>query len=172
MQSFSRIITAVNQFLGLISGGLILIISILICLSVVSRYFFEAPILWVNDLGKYFLLVITFFSIAYAMQENAHVNADFVTSKLRKSLKTAVSIIAHLFSFGYAGILLWKTFELFLRATKINMKTSYDISIPTSWLYLIIMIGSILLLLVLIVRILEMITGKKYMKMPEFLQFD
>jgi TRAP-type C4-dicarboxylate transport system permease small subunit len=161
MSKFANVISLVNRVLGTISGLIILTVCFFMVADVVARHFLGSAILWVGDTNRYLLLCIVFFAVALTLEEDGHVKADIVVAQVKAAVQRVFGLLASLFSLGYCGFLLWKTLQLFLRSLELNMKTSSQVSIPISWLYFVIILGSMLLAIVILLKLAEALFGKQ-----------
>lgn len=50
--------------------------------EVVSRYFFNDPTIWADDVSKQFMLLLVMLGSAYALREGAHISIDVISSRL------------------------------------------------------------------------------------------
>ncbi|MBN1227753.1 MAG: TRAP transporter small permease [Deltaproteobacteria bacterium] len=161
MLKFANLISHLNRLLGAISGFIILIVCFFMVADVIARRILGSAILWVGDINRYLLLCIIFFAVALTLEENGHVKADILIGQVKNTIFEKIfSSLAAVFSFGYCGVLLWKTIGLFLRSLELNMKTSSQVSIPMSWLYIVIIFGSLLLVIVILLKIIEAFAGR------------
>lgn len=57
----------------------------LIILQVISRYIFNAPLTWTEELARFALLWFTFVSAGFVMARRVHIAVDIVASKLGRT---------------------------------------------------------------------------------------
>ena len=67
---------------GLASGILIVLNGLFSSYEVIMRYFFNSPTVWVLEITIYLVIASTFFALAYALLQKAHVKVDFITNYL------------------------------------------------------------------------------------------
>lgn len=72
---------------GLASGILIVLNGLFSSYEVIMRYFFNAPTVWVLEITIYLVIASTFFALAYALLQKAHVKVDFITNYLTPRTK-------------------------------------------------------------------------------------
>jgi C4-dicarboxylate transporter DctQ subunit len=84
----------------IISGVLILFMVFSISADVVMRYFFHAPILWVDEIAGFMQLYIGFLVAAWVLKRDGHVKMDLVINRLniknRAILNAVTSLIGAL----------------------------------------------------------------------------
>ena len=93
-RAFEHVVDAMARL-----GGVVLVAATLLVLAeVVSRYFFQRPILGAVEVTEYCLLWMTFLSVAWVQRRDANVRVDFVLRLLgpraQHALNTATSLVA------------------------------------------------------------------------------
>lgn len=76
--------------------------------EVISRYFFNAPTIWANDIAT--MLYGAFFMLgsAYALQRQQHIRTDFIYEKWSTRTKGIVDSVLYIFLyFPGLGVFLW-----------------------------------------------------------------
>ena len=70
--------------LGMLSGFLIIIISLFSVMEAFLRYFFDSPTGWALNVCQYLLVYMIFLSSPYAFQEGGHVAVDMILNLIDK----------------------------------------------------------------------------------------
>ena len=70
------------RWAALLSGVIILIITLLISFDVGMRYLFDSPQLFVDELSGFLQVALIFLGLAYAFTTGAHVRVDLLTTRL------------------------------------------------------------------------------------------
>jgi TRAP-type transport system small permease protein len=94
-------------------GGTLVVMSISVGLGIVSRYVFNAPIIWTDELARYALVWMTFLGGAELLiRRDGHIAVGFFRSLLSPALDRKAEIVVMalcliiLAMMGYGGILL------------------------------------------------------------------
>lgn len=148
----------INKMFALLSGFLILIISLLISYEVFVRYLLHSPTFWTHDISRYLLLAISLLGAAFTFQEDGHIKVELLTKRFSKKINKINSIMICWVSSFFFAIVLWKTIELFLKSIKLNWKTVGTFMIPSSVLYAIIIMGVFLLMMAMVIKSIEEMT--------------
>ena len=61
-----------------LSGLIFLFMMASVCVDVVMRYWFQAPMGWVVEICEYLLLYVTFLAAAWLLRHHGHVRVDLV----------------------------------------------------------------------------------------------
>jgi TRAP-type C4-dicarboxylate transport system permease small subunit len=86
--------------MAFIAGLLMAFITLAICYSVVMRYFFKSPSIWVVQTCEYALLWMVFLGTTWLLRERGHVAVDIIYSRLRERSRAFLNSI----TFSLAGI--------------------------------------------------------------------
>lgn len=73
-----RLLARVNTRLAEVSGWLVLVIALLCCYGVFTRYVLGDPDTWSFEVAAYLLCFVVFFAIGNALQDNIHVRVDLL----------------------------------------------------------------------------------------------
>ncbi len=142
---------AVKVFDGLVSAGaaiaglIFLFMMVAVCVDVIMRYWFQAPMGWVVEVCEYLLLYVTFLGAAWLLRKNGHVRVDLVYFYLsQRSIARLKFITAVAGSIACAILVVigcQSTIDAFIRGNP-EIKT---LSIPKWTLLWVIPYGSLLL---------------------------
>ena len=143
--------------------GALLIVLIMVCVTtdVVMRYFLNRPIFWVAELAEYALLFITFTGTAWVLKHDGHVKIDILTGQLTEGkgwvLEIVVSIIgificAVLTYFG--AVVAWDHFERGIYNPSL-------LSFPKAPLLAVIPLGTFLLLVQFVVKMITLLKNRE-----------
>lgn len=106
---FLSFIDKMSEWTGKATSYLVLLLTGAISYEVVSRYIFNAPTLWAQEVSTY--IYGTFFMMggAYVMLKDNHVRVDILYTHLSPKGKAIVDLITFpLFFFLFVGILVWE----------------------------------------------------------------
>jgi len=110
------VIARLSRGAALLSGISTLVVALLISADVLLRYFFNSPLLFVDEVASFLLVLVIFGGLAYTFMAGGHVRVDLITTHLRPVLRAwlrAGGLVA-----GIAFILLvsWTTLQSALTA--------------------------------------------------------
>lgn len=115
------------------SCALLAALLIAVMLQVVSRYVFQSPLPWTDEVSRFLLVWLTFIAAAWVMSERMHVTVDIAVAKLGfrtialvDSIATAIVVMAS-GVIAVAGITLVRaTAEVLAPATRLPMPVVYS----------------------------------------------
>ncbi|MCO6383293.1 TRAP transporter small permease [Oceanicola sp. 502str15] len=109
-----RIVTGLVRLCGALSTLLILWIFGQICVAVVRRYVFDAPLQWNDQMSGYLLVAVVMLGAAEALRRGDHIGIDLLTNRLSGARARAQAALAHLAVMVFAavvGISIWDSIE-------------------------------------------------------------
>jgi TRAP-type transport system small permease protein len=105
---------------------------VVIFLQVVTRYVFDSPLPWTEELARYLLVWLTFAAAGYVTARRLHISVDLFIAKLGKRLVLVVDTFALLVVLAVAGAMAIAAFDAAQSATTHAPATG----LPVSVLYL------------------------------------
>lgn len=79
----------------------------LVVLQVISRYIFNTPFAWTEELARFALLWLTFVSAGFVMARRIHIAVDLLVSKLNRTGALVVDTCALIAVVVTSGIMAW-----------------------------------------------------------------
>jgi C4-dicarboxylate transporter, DctQ subunit len=154
---FLKAIKRLNRAFATLSGTLILIICIFAVLEVIARTAFNQPTKWSLAFSQFMLLYAIFLGSAYCFQENGHIRVDILLDHLSERPRAILNIIGLSIAAIFVAVLGWQGFETTVMSARFDWLTITTLQIPSAYLYVIICIGSFLMMLSLLTQITESI---------------
>lgn len=167
----SRALDRLNHALLLLSMVALVITSLVLTYSVVSRYFFKLPTDWQDEAAVFMLVGVTFFCSAYVQSMRGHIGIEALASLLPDAVNTARMLFVDVVSLAFCTFFSWKSWTLFYEAWVDGQTTSSTFA-PPLWIpYAMMAAGMTLLVLQIAVQVLARATNKnknkKQMKIGE-----
>lgn len=154
----------INRILGVISGALIFVISILSVIEVVMRNIFRSPTVFTADVSYYLLIWAIFLAGGFAFQQNAHVRTDLVLNLLPVGARKIVSILSYFVAIFTCTVFCIYSWKFLMQCYNMNRLTYAMMPILQWKLVISMVIGFILMIITLVFMILDIIAnGKKYL---------
>jgi len=140
-----KAITIVNKSMPWFIGSLIAIVSFLLALDVVLRYFFSAPTVWAFDLSTWSTGVVAFLLGGYALAKGHHVRVDILFERFSERTKSIVDVIGGMFLLLIAGTLVVVGFSYVIHYFQIGATSSGGMEMPLWVQWSIVPIGGLLI---------------------------
>jgi C4-dicarboxylate transporter DctQ subunit len=101
---------------ALVSGLAALIIAVSISVDVLLRYFFNAPLLFVDEVASFLLVLVIFGGLAYTFRTGGHVRVDLVTTHLPPAVRAWLRAGGLLLGIAFILLVSWTTLQSALTA--------------------------------------------------------
>lgn len=120
-------IRKINSALGKFEEWFILLLFIVmfcvIIAQAISRYVFNDPIVWTDEVACYLQMIIGYLGIAYGIRHDSHIKVDGLFLKLPRKLQILISIIFNVMFIVIAVMLIRYGWQFTMRNWDINMGT-------------------------------------------------
>lgn len=144
--SFHDKFAKLNSLMVTISGYVLLIMNLIVFYAVVMRYLFSRPPEWTTDWSTFMLLFITFIPAAAVLQNNGHINVDFMMTRVTSTARKYINLFTSLLGAVYFSILLWQAIRLVIKAFSRHW-LAIDTAIPLGYPFLLLPIGCVFLVI-------------------------
>lgn len=125
-----RILKKPIEFLA---GSLMLIIASVVFLQVVSRYLFEYPLMWPEELAKYLFVWAGLLGAALASRRGLHFSVDSLVNRFSAKWQISIRIFINVTLSIFVLIIAIKGFRL---SMAVKDQTSAGMEISMVWPYL------------------------------------
>ncbi|MDD4445370.1 MAG: TRAP transporter small permease [Eubacteriales bacterium] len=142
-----------------IATGMILI-SAIIFINVIGRYFFDTSFTWPEELSRYIIVAVTFIGLSACARDNIHVSVDILSNKLKGRAAWAQQVVINLICIALAAYLSVISIR-FTGLQYLGGNVSVALPIPTWVLYLSVSIGFVLATYTYSVKTVQLIKNKK-----------
>ena len=133
---------------GVVIAELALVgLMLLTVYAVLARYVFHSPSIHALEISQYLLLVISWMSIGWVLIVGRHVRMEALYNVLPPKLKLSAEVISRLAIILFSGVIIWAGSVNVLTALEKGYRSSSLLSFPMWIPYLLIPVGSLLLLL-------------------------
>lgn len=146
---------------GIVGAFLFLIVMGITTYEVLVRYIFNAPTTWSLEISVILTMWGTFLGVAYTLQQGGHTHVDLVINKFSSRSRRTLRILVYLFVMFFSIFLTWASLGPAIEAYLIKEVTQSYTRTPLFILMISIPIGSILLIIEIIRKLLEMFQSKR-----------
>jgi len=130
---------------------LLFLMSLLIGYEVVSRYIFNAPTGFADEISSYMLVGIVFLSNGWVLKEDGHIIIDLVVGKLSLRIQKVLNNVTNILSIVFLVLFTWACIELVVEHYHSGAYTYYSIIRMRSYIPEIVLpVGSVILTLQMI----------------------
>ena len=158
---FMRFTHHVNEAIMGLSTISILAASLILTLSVVTRYFLKVSTDWQDEASVFLLVGSLFMCGAYVQSYRGHVGIEALASVLPEAINQIRKFIVDIASFAFCAFFSWKSWAMFHEAFAGGHTTSSTWA-PPLWIpYGLMATGMTLLAFQILLQILTHVTHKK-----------
>ena len=162
----SRIVRTVGSFAGTISGTLagigVAMIFFVTVAEIITRKILGQSLLWSTEVQLFTIASVSFVGIAYTLREEGHVRMTLIYSHMSPEKQRVMDFIVTLFALLWTSFFFYASYLRMTRALVNNESTAGIIDIPFWMGMLWMVVGSILLGLVLLSRLIKVMAAEKF----------
>ncbi len=159
MEKIMKIFDQAMKTMMLLSGIMLVLIMLSVCLEVVLRTFFNMSLIWITEVTEILLLYITFLGAAWVLHEEKHVKVDIILSRIKPRSKAFLGIISSILGIFVSVTLTWYGLKVALDCFHKNLYTPTAMEIPMFLIIIVIPFGCLMLFVQFIRRTLKYMAG-------------
>jgi len=160
IRAFYDKLKKVNAVCATLAGVALLFITFSIFVDVFLRYVFGKPTIWITEVSTYLFLYVIYLGTAYALQQDMHIKVTFLLDFFGKRTQRIMDLITSILAIVFTVVLLWQTSLMTWSAIKGKWTSPTALNAPYMYIYVIMVIGSFLLLLSFVCTTILEFTGE------------
>jgi TRAP-type C4-dicarboxylate transport system permease small subunit len=142
-----RVVDRLSMLAGYSVSALVPVMILSLVYEVVSRYFFNAPTLWAQDVSIFLFGYIGLLGGAFVMREHAHINVDLFYGRMRPRTRAACDVFSGLLVMFFLVLTVVYCWHVGVKAIELGLRRPTDWGPPMGHFILAISVGGFLLLL-------------------------
>ena len=155
--SFSLRLKAVQKVFEIACGLVLALFTFLVLYSVATRYLFNNPPIWGEDVPKLLFVWLSFIGGALAYMLGYNIRMMSLVERFPKRFAIAVELVMRAITVAMMATIIWYSFPILeLSASKTVLSTG----LSEIWTYLPLMIGAVLMIGNELVRMVLAATGR------------
>lgn len=155
----SRIRDYLNRGLYVLAGGSFVLMTLLTCWQVFTRYILGRPSSWSEELVSYLFAWMALFGASLVVGERGHMNIPLLVEKSTPNVRKGLSILAEMIAALFAGIIL-----VFggIQITDLAMaQMTSALGVPVGLFYIVLPLSGILNIVYCILNIVQIMTAEE-----------
>lgn len=165
--ALARLETGLAALSGLAIGA----IMVIVCIDVVMRYVFTAPLGWSYDVvGVYLMVAVFFLALSDALHHHAHIAIDIFQSMIPHRLRHALLGLGYLAASAVLALVAWQAWVRLEAAWLAGDRLGSALAWPTWPSYLLVAAGAAVVTLRTLLRTFghaaSALTGRELVEMP------
>jgi TRAP-type transport system small permease protein len=149
LQALNRAIQRVENWLAI---GLMGASALITILQVVTRYGFNHPLTWPEELCTLLLVWMTFFGASLLLKKEQHIEIDFFTQLMPRRAQQVIGLINVVLIFAFLTVVVWGAYKLQFFQSR---HTSVALGIPKNYFSLPVLISGVSMCLYLLLAFLR-----------------
>jgi len=131
------------------TAALLVIMFLVIMVEVVSRYVFDSPVFWAEELARYVMFYMVLIGSVAAMREQKHPALTFIVAKFHSRFRRIGRLVIDLVVFSVLVVVLIEGYEMALDE---RIMQTPALRISFLWVYFALPVGALLMMLELIAK--------------------
>lgn len=145
-----------SKILEIFASVTLLVLTVMVFVNVILRYFFNSGITATEELGRFFFVWLVFAGAVLAAGTDSHVKVDFVVAKLSAAGRKVIAVLGDALMVFICGLITVGGYKQGL----VNMDNESPITkLPLSWMYFAGMTAGALIGLIILVRLVGRLMG-------------
>lgn len=141
-----RAIDRLSMAAGYLVSALVPLMILSLVYEVVSRYFFNAPTLWAQDISIFLFGYIGLLGGAMVMKERAHINVDLFYARMSARARAGCDVATGLISMFFLVLVVVYCWDAGMDAIRHGLRRPTDWAPPVGHFFLAVAVGGFLLL--------------------------
>lgn len=134
MKRILKIIDNISEWVGRISSWLILLLILILTFEVISRYVFNSPTIWANELSSMLLGTIIALGWAYTHKHDGHIRVDVLYNIFPHKVRKIIDLVCFVIMFvPLIVFIMYRTFNWLIEAIVNNEVLTKGIWYPPVW---------------------------------------
>lgn len=133
----------INSLVKFVMGASSLILSVVTMLAVITRFIFQNPIPWSQDIIRICFVYLVFWGGAYCIKEKEHLNIDILLTSVNEKARIIIELIINIILLLFFVFLVY--FGFIFVQSGVSQKAPY-LPIPMSVYYLSLPTSAILMI--------------------------
>jgi TRAP-type transport system small permease protein len=139
-KTFSKINTEILKYFLMVATLMTILMTFVILLQVVCRYFFNSALPWPEELARYAMVWLTFMVAPGAYQKGLKINVTLLSDRVSEGVKLGLNVFCHGVVLALSLLLLYQTLMMTQRglgisASSMSFNLAYIyVSMPLSFL--------------------------------------
>jgi TRAP-type C4-dicarboxylate transport system permease small subunit len=156
---FVGVVEVLARWLAYFAAALTLAMSLWITFDVLGRNLFGLSAPWAFDLSEYSLVWMTFLAAPWVLLRDRHVRIEILVDAVPRAAQRILGILVSLVAIVTCGVLAWRTGIAAVDYYQNDIMMPRIWRIPRIWPYVVVPVGSAILMLAFVVRLIHYLTN-------------
>lgn len=116
---------------------------VVMSLQVISRYVFDSPFSWTEEVSRHLYVYMVFFGASAAIRDRSHVAVAMAVAYLPRPVRLATALVMNALILGFLAVMIWAGWKLVQRNLDVPTVT---LEIPLAIVYAVVPITAVLMI--------------------------
>lgn len=146
-----------NRILEILAGGSFLVMVVLTCWQVFTRYILQNPSSWSEELVSYMFGWMSLFGASIVVGERGHMNIPILVDRMGAGVRKALAVFAEIVACVFAAVIL---FYGGMQITSLAMgQMTSSLGVPIGIFYIVLPVSGVLNVIYTILNIIGILDG-------------
>ncbi len=157
-----RIMDAISDWLGILAAWLFFMTGVFLTFEVGSRYLFNAPTVWVEEVSQLLLIAGVYLAVSRTIHRRQNIRIDALYGQLGPAAKKIADIFALICIIAFSGIIIWYGGYIAWDSFMVGRSTGSILNIPNWWSEGLVPFGFLLVSLQAMTELYRVLTGQPW----------
>ena len=157
-----RIVDRVSDWLGILAAWLFFLTGIFLTFEVTSRYIFNAPTVWVEEISQLLLIAGVYLAVGRTVHRRQNIRIDALYGHLGSGVRKVADTFALVCMIVFSAVILWYGGAIALDSFMVGRSTGSILNIPNWWSEVLIPFGFLLVLAQAGVELIRVWSGQEW----------
>jgi TRAP-type C4-dicarboxylate transport system permease small subunit len=155
VRKIAECIQKLNYFFYFLCKLNVFLVTLIVFISVVSRYCFNNPLEWSEEITAYMFVFVVFLGAADVASRNGHIRLDFLADRLEGGKRKFLDIMMHGIALFWSSLICWSSWKAVMMAYDLDFASSSLLRFPLFIPYSFLAAGILLLSLQFIIMLIQ-----------------
>lgn len=155
---FRKIETAVSLFVEYVGMVLLVLMVLVVCFTVVTRYFFSYTPSWSEETALLCMVWFGFLSMALGVRDDLHLSITVLDSLTSDIVRRALALFKYICTSGFGVFMVTQGWKM---AKGGLMNRFPGLQITSAWLYAVVPVAGAAIIIYSVERFYDVLTGRK-----------
>ncbi|WP_027854133.1 TRAP transporter small permease [Marinobacterium litorale] len=146
-----------SKLLSWLTGGSLFIVFAVVLISSLTRYLFNYPIQWSEEVARYAMIYGAMFGTVLCYMEDIHIKFGFLEKGVPAPIRRVLDLVLDLIALGTGGVLAWSGYLFVMKRGGIDAPGT---GIPMSAFQSAIIVGGVGLVLAALIKLPDHLKSK------------
>ena len=119
------------KYSGYLASALFIAIGFIVSYEVITRYIFNSPTLWVNEVSRFLQIWATYLALTYSFHKKDFIRITVIYDKLNESGKKVLDFISFIFILIFSSFVVYYGWLIAYDSLKVGRTSSTILDVPS-----------------------------------------